>query len=100
MSGFGIVVGISTFVFFIGLGEGIKNVVLGKIFLIDQVEVVPRSFDTGFGHIEGGQILDDSIADEFRQLSGVSEVFPKMKFTFPARAYGGKRLFGRNLWAD
>ena len=37
MSAFGIIVGISTFVFFIGLGEGIKNVVLGKIFLVDQV---------------------------------------------------------------
>ena len=45
-------------------------------------------------------MLDDSVVDEFRAIPGVTEVFPKMKFTFPTRGYGGKRLFGRNLWAE
>jgi len=84
MSAFGIIVGISTFVFFIGLGEGIKNVVLGKIFLVDQVEVVPKSFDTGFGHIGGSQPLNDATVGQFESLPGVVEVSPKMKLTIPA----------------
>ena len=100
MSAFGILVGISTFVFFVGLGEGIRDVVLGKIFIVDQVEVVPPRFDTGFGQIDSGAVIDDSAVDAFAQLEGVEGVFPKMKFTFPARAFGGKRLFGRNLWAE
>ena len=45
-------------------------------------------------------MIDDSAVDAFAQLEGVKGVFPKMKFTFPARAFGGKRLFGRNLWAE
>ena len=46
MSSVGILVGISALVFFIGLGEGIKKVVLGKIFIVDQVEVIPPKVST------------------------------------------------------
>ena len=41
MSSVGIIIGVAALVFFIGLSEGIKQVVLGRIFLIDQVEVIP-----------------------------------------------------------
>lgn len=100
MSGIGIVVGISTFVFFLGLGEGIRDVVLGRIFIVEQVEVVPKSFDTGLGFGGTGRVLDESVVAELRGLEGVREVFPKMKFTFPTRGYGGKSLFGRDLYAE
>ncbi|MCA9560203.1 MAG: FtsX-like permease family protein [Myxococcales bacterium] len=106
MSGIGIVVGISTFVFFTGLAEGIKDVVLGRIFLVDQIEVVQKKFDTGltqsdslFG-LGGTRPLDSGVVEELRALPGVREVFPKMKFTFPTRGYGGKALFGRDIWAE
>ncbi|MCA9540388.1 MAG: ABC transporter permease [Myxococcales bacterium] len=102
MSAIGIVVGISAFVFFLGLGEGIRDVVLGRIFLIDQVEVVPRKLETGLGigEFSGGRVLDDSVVADLAKVEGVSEVFPKMKFTFPTRGYGGQSLFGRDLWAE
>ena len=100
MSCFGIIVGISTFVFFIGLSEGVKNVVLGEIFIIDQVELIPKTFDTGFGQFGGGRAIDDSVAEEFRAMPSVKSVYPKMKFTFPTRGYGGKALFKKNLYAE
>lgn len=105
MSSIGIVVGISTFVFFIGLSEGIKKVVLGRIFLVDQVEVVPKRIDAGtagglLGLGGGGRVLDTSVADELKGLPGVVDVYPKMKFTFPTRGYGGEGLFGRNVYAE
>ncbi len=100
MSCFGIIVGISTFVFFIGLAEGVKNVVLGEVFIIDQVELVPKTFDTGFGQFGGGRSLDDSVADEFSSMGSIEAVYPKMKFTFPTRGYGGKSLFKKNLYAE
>jgi len=100
MSGFGIIVGISTFVFFLGLGEGVRNVVLGEIFLVDQVEVVPKRFDTGFTVFSGGRTLDDAVVEELGAIPGVETVFPKMKFTFPTRGHGGKKLFGRQIWAE
>lgn len=100
MSGFGIVVGVSTFVFFVGLGEGIRDVVLGEIFLVDQVEVVPRTFDTGLGFGGSGRVIDDAAVEELRGLDGVQAVYPKMKFTFPASGVGGKSIFGRDLRAE
>lgn len=100
MSGIGVVVGISTFVFFVGLGEGIRDVVLGEIFIVDQVEVVPRSFDTGLGFGGSGRVIDDAAVAELAALDGVRAVYPKMKFTFPASGVGGKALFGRDLRAE
>ena len=106
MSGIGIVVGISSFVFFIGLGEGIKEVVLGRIFLVDQVEVVRKKFNTGittgesFLGLGGSRPLDDSAIADLEALPGVRAIFPKMKFTFPTRGYGGKALFGKEVWAE
>lgn len=106
MSGIGIVVGISTFVFFIGLGEGIKKVVLGRIFLVDQIEVVQKKFDTGltqsdslFG-LGGTRPLDDQVARDLAAIPGVTGVYPKMKFAFPTRGWGGKSFFGRDIWAE
>ncbi len=106
MSGFGIVIGVATFVFFIGLGQGIKSVVLGKIFIAHQLEIVRRTFDTGltqsdsFFGIGGTRALDDQVANELLSLPGIKAVYPKMKFTFPARGWGGKRFFGKDVWAE
>ncbi|MEZ4475363.1 MAG: FtsX-like permease family protein [bacterium] len=100
MSAIGIVVGISTFVFFIGLSEGIKDVVLGRIFLVDQVEVVQKKLDTGFMQLGGGRTLDDAAASDLASIPGVKSVSPKMKFAFPTRGYGGENLFGKTIWAE
>lgn len=100
MSAIGIIVGISTFVFFIGLSEGIKDVVLGQIFLVDQVEVVQKKFDTGFMQMGGGRTLNAAAAKDLAKLDGVKAVYPKMKFTFPTRGYGGKKLFGKMVYAE
>ena len=106
MSGFGIVVGVATFVFFIGLGEGIKKVVLGKIFIANQIEIVRKTFDTGltqsdsFLGLGGTRALDDQVAAELGSLPGVTGVFPKMKFTFPSRGSGGKKILGKDMWFE
>ena len=103
-SSFGIVVGISTFVFFMGLGQGIKTVVLEEIFIINQIEVVPRSYDIGAfrseGGLFGGPALDDAMVEELSGLEGVSGVYPKMRLTFPARAWGGQELLGRDFYTE
>lgn len=106
MSGIGIVIGVATFVFFIGLGEGIKSVVLGKIFIANQIEIVRRTFDTGltqsdtFMGLGGTRALDDTVAAEMAALPGVEGVFPKMKFTFPSRGWGGKKILGKDVWFE
>jgi len=98
-SSIGLVVGISTFVFFVALGEGVQEVVLEKIFVIRQVEVVPRSFDLAVTQASV-QRLDPDAVDELAQIDGVTEVFPKMKFTFPAWASGGEEIIGKRFRAE
>ena len=89
LSSVGIIVGVGALVFFIGLSEGIKQVVLGRIFLIDQVEVVPPKVGLGaqalgalFGASAENEALTDELAVSFSDIEGVSGAYPKMKFTW------------------
>jgi ABC-type antimicrobial peptide transport system permease subunit len=98
LSAIGIVVGIAAFSFFLALGLGVRRVVLGEIFPIDRVEVIPSrsNLGAGKGGLLGGSepVLDDDFVAKLRAQKGVAEVFPKMKLAFPARGWGGKHLFG------
>ena len=47
-SGFGITVGIAALVFFLGLGAGVRSVLLGDVFPIEQIELEPpKAADPG-----------------------------------------------------
>jgi putative ABC transport system permease protein len=86
LSVFGIVIGISSFVFFLGLSMGVRNVVLGKIFPIEQVQVVaPRASLIGK---DVTKMLDDSIVQQIKGHDGVKDVVPRMGLVFPASGYG------------
>jgi putative ABC transport system permease protein len=104
MSSIGIIIGVGALVFFIGLSEGIKQVVLGRIFLIDQVEVIPPKIGLGaqalgalFGASAENELLTDDLTESFNDIDGLSGVYPKMKFTFPAFGFGGRALLGRDI---
>ncbi len=102
LSSIGIVVGISTLLLFTALGAGINSVVLEEIFVVRQLEVVPKSVDVGgglFGGDDGGGLTDETV-DEIRRIPGVEEAFPKMKLTFPSSVRGGEELFGQDLVAE
>ena len=86
LSAFGIVIGIAAFVFFLGLSLGVRNVVLGKIFPLDIVEVIsPR---TSFGGKDTSIPLTDETVDKLRAHPDVAEALPRMRLTFPAAGYG------------
>jgi ABC-type antimicrobial peptide transport system permease subunit len=100
LSSIGIVVGISTLLFFTALGSGIKQVVLEEIFSVRQLEVVKKTFDVAGMRTEGlfgGKSLDDKVVDRLQNVDGVDQVFPKMKLTFPASLRGGESLLGRDM---
>jgi ABC-type lipoprotein release transport system permease subunit len=83
-SSIGIVVGISSFVFFIALGNGIKNVVATKIFPLDanRVQVVPRT--AHFGSLGDKSNLNQQSIKRLKQLPGVKTVYPRMKLSILA----------------
>jgi putative ABC transport system permease protein len=100
LASIGVVVGIAAFAFFLALGAGVRSIVLGKIFPLDQLEVVAKTMSLDLGPLSLGMasdVLDDAAADKLRAIPGVSGVFPKMKLTVPAIGLGGKKLIGNDL---
>jgi putative ABC transport system permease protein len=103
LASIGIVVGIAAFTFFLGLGGGVRNVVLGKIFPLDKLEVVPKSFDVDVSVLRvplANEIIDDDKVEQLRAIPHVVAVYPKMKLTSPSMLLGGAKLFGNNLRAE
>jgi ABC-type lipoprotein release transport system permease subunit len=99
----GIVVGIAAFTFFLALGGGVRNVVLGKIFPLDKLEVVPKSFDVDVSVLRvplANEIIDDEKVAQLAAIPNVVAVYPKMKLTIPSMVWGGQKLFGNNLRAE
>jgi putative ABC transport system permease protein len=84
LSAFGIVVGIASFVFFLGLSLGVRSWVL-EMFPIDRIEVIaPRTALVGSLGIETQRKLDDQVVEVLRNRPGVKEVTPRMAIAFPA----------------
>jgi putative ABC transport system permease protein len=103
LASIGVVVGIAAFTFFLGLGNGVRNVVLGKIFPLDKIEVVPKSFDVDVSVLRvplANEIINDDKVEQLKAIPNVVAVYPKMKLTIPSMVWGGKKLFGNNLRAE
>lgn len=83
-SGIGIVAGISSFIFFIALGGGIKRVVSREIFPVEagRIQVVPAAAQ--FESWMRGRKIDDDTLDRLAGIPGVTAVYPRMKLTVPA----------------
>ncbi len=100
-SGFGIAAGTAALVFFLALGLGVRSVLLGQVFPIDQVELEPpKGEDPGlmgllFSSTPTG--IETADVDALRALPGVAGVYPKLKLAFPSSARGGKELFGYDV---
>jgi ABC-type lipoprotein release transport system permease subunit len=100
LASIGIIVGIAAFTFFLALGTGVRDVVLGEIFPLDKLEVIPRTTDIDLGPLRlglGNDTLSDEVADQLAALPNVVGVFPKMKLTVPSTAAGGKQLIGNDM---
>lgn len=101
-SGFGIAAGTAALIFFLALGLGVRAVLLGEVFPIDQVELEPpKAANPGLlgllmGTSEPQGIPEDDI-QKLAAVPGVSGVYPKLRFAFPASARGGKELFGYDV---
>ncbi len=104
-SGFGIAAGTAALVFFLALGMGVRSVLLGEVFPIDQVELEPpKGTDPGLivGLLFGGDVPGISEEDvaELRASPDVESAYPKLRFAFPLSAKGGKEVFGREVGAS
>ncbi len=97
----GIVVGTGLLTFFVGLGQGLREKVLEKIFPVNQLEIEARTVQLfGVEQVVGQEPLDDARVAQVAKLPGVVAAFGKQKSAFPARLWGGKELLGYNLFTE
>ena len=89
LSALGVALGISSLVFFLALSGGVERVVLGKVFPVGQIEIVPKKSSIGgpfdvlsFG---GPQVLDDAFVDALKTRREVEHVYRKVKIAFRHR---------------
>jgi putative ABC transport system permease protein len=102
---FGISVGISSLVFFLALSAGVRHVVLGQVFPVGQIEVVPsKSSVEGplgvFSSLSGPKPLTEEAARELAARPEVQAAYRKSKLGFPARAWGGAEILGKNFYTE
>ncbi len=101
-SSFGLTAGTAALIFFLALGLGVRKVLLGEVFPIDQIELEPpKAADPGLlGLLLGGGepsgISETEIA-AIAAVPGVKGLYPKLRFAFPTSARGGKELFGYDV---
>ncbi len=102
LAAIGISVGIAALVFFLALGAGMRSVVLGRIFPIDRIEVVPRDQSVGaLAALLGARAegIPQSSVDTLARTEGVRAVYPKLRLLFPHSGRGGQEVFGRMIGA-
>lgn len=97
----GIVVGTALLTFFLGLGQGLRERVLNRIFPVNQLELEPRAVQFfGVQQAVGQTPLDATRVAQIGKIPGVERAFGKRKSAFPARLWGGKELLGYNLFTE
>jgi hypothetical protein len=107
LSAFGIAVGVASLAFFTALSAGVRQVVLGRVFHADRLEVEPArsTLDDqlgGLGGLLGGgpRPITDAVVEQLRAVPGVRAAFPRMRLQLPAKAWGGAQFFGSNRFAE
>lgn len=105
LSVFGIAVGIASLTFFLALSAGVRHVVLGRVFPVGQIEVVPsKSSVEGpigmFSSLTGPKPLGEKSASELAARPEVEAAYRRAKLAFPARAWGGAEILGKNFYTE
>jgi putative ABC transport system permease protein len=109
LSAFGISVGIASLTFFLALSAGVRHVVLGQVFPVGQLEVVPQksslaSDSSGplglLSSLSGPRPLTEDAAQKLAARPEVRAAYRRVKLSFPARAWGGQELIGKNFYAE
>ncbi len=98
----GLAMGVATLTFFLGLSDGMRAVVFGRVIPLDQVEVVAPESSVGsvlslFGARPTG--IDATQVAALARADGVRAALPRLRFAFPTSGRGGRAVFGRDVGA-
>ncbi len=100
LAGLGIVIATALLTFLLGLGQGVRRGVIGKMVPADRLEVARKGTHLDLGPLRmglGSDVLDDVDLDRLASIRGVGGVFPKVGLAAPAVATGGASLLGQSM---
>ena len=99
----GIAMSVAALVFFLSLGLGVREVLLGEVFPVDRIEVHRKSTDLNLLALKielGKDTIDDAMVEKIQAVHGVAAVYPKMRLLVPAMASGGESLIGQGMQTE
>jgi hypothetical protein len=99
----GIVLGAAALTFFLALGLEMRDLLSEQIFPADHLEVAPKSADVDLFALRlnlGREALDVATLEDIAAIDGVDAVYPKMRLTVPALAFGGRSILGSGLQTE
>jgi len=99
----GIAMSVAALVFFLALGLGVREVLLGEVFPVDRIEVHRKSTDLNLLALKielGKDTIDDAVVEKLEAIEGVAAVYPKMRLLIPAMASGGESLIGQGMQTE
>ncbi len=99
----GITMSVAALVFFLALGLGVREVLLGEVFPVDRIEVHRKSTDLNLLALKielGKDTIDDAVVEKLEAIDGVTSVYPKMRLLVPAMASGGESLIGQGMQTE
>lgn len=101
--GLGIAVSIAALTFFLALGFGVRGILLGEVFSLKRIEVLPKSTDLNLLALKvelGRDTLDADAIIRLGDIDGVAAVYPKQRLLVPAMASGGESLIGTGMQTE
>jgi hypothetical protein len=101
--GTGIAVSVAALVFFLSLGLGIRDTLLGEVFRTERFDVLREGADLNLLAIKlelGKDTLSDTDVTGLESLDGVAAVYPKMRLLVPAVASGGESILGAGMQTE
>jgi putative ABC transport system permease protein len=100
----GIALGIGSLSFFLALGRGVEERILLRVFPVGLLEVVPSASSLegplSILPVGGPRPLDEEALRLLAARPEVRSAHARMKVAFPARAWGGHELLGRDIHAE
>ena len=107
MVGSAVAVGVAVIVVLGSLGAGLYRGVVEPLLPklpLDVIKVEPSVVSLGLFALDskslGGGGLDEDVVRRLERIDGVAAVYPMVGASFPLRAEGGARLFGRGIRTD
>jgi len=94
----GIVIGITSIILVMSLGEGAQNLILGQIKGLGATTIIVLPGKISFGPSTAAQTMNDSLKEKDLNLINLKSNVPNAKYTMPMVVGAGKAVYGSNVY--